>query len=858
MTIDTRPQHTPAMQQYLRFKAQYPDKLLFYRMGDFYELFFDDAQKASRLLDITLTKRGQSAGESIPMAGVPYHSAEGYWAKLIKLGESVVICEQVGDPATSKGIVERQVARILTPGTVSDEALLEERRDNLLAALHVQGDVFGLASLDIGSGRLNILQVNSVEALLGELARLNPAELLINEELSQTPWLKNYSGVRRRAPWEFDLTTATRTLTQQFQTHDLAGFGCADQTVAIAAAGCLLLYAKDAQRTALPHIRALHVESREDSVMLDAATRANLELTVNLKGGHDNTLASVLDHTATAMGSRLLRRWLNRPLRNKTVLQNRQQAIESLVTTNNYHGLHDLLRSVGDLERILARVALKSARPRDLVQLRTALQTLPELQIKLNNLTTNLFKQLKGYIKPFPELVTLLEKAIVENPPVVIREGGVIAMGYHAELDELLNLSENAGQYLVDLETRERQRTGISTLKVGFNRVHGYYIEISRGQAAQAPQDYMRRQTLTNAERFITPELKQYEDKALSAKSKALALEKQLYDELLDKLIVHLIALQETASALSELDVLVCFAERAVTLNLVCPEIVETSGIYIEAGRHPVIEQVLDKPFVPNDVQLNPERRLLIITGPNMGGKSTYMRQTAVIVLLAMVGSFVPAKRAVIGPVDRIFTRIGAADDLAGGRSTFMVEMTETANILHNATEHSLVLMDEIGRGTSTFDGLALAFASAEYLAQQLRAYTLFATHYFELISLAEMLPGVANVHLDAVEHGDSIVFLYAVQDGPANQSYGLQVAQLAGVPRAVVTRAKQKLIELENQNIYLTHHAAQKPMPQQSELFVDYQQHPALHFLADVQPDQLTPKQALEMLYQLKSLEIK
>jgi DNA mismatch repair protein MutS len=883
-TTDIIAQHTPAMQQYLRFKAQYPDKLLFYRMGDFYELFFDDAQRAARLLDITLTKRGQSAGGPIPMAGVPYHSAESYLAKLIKLGESIVICEQVGDPATTKGVMERQVARILTPGTVSDAALLEERRDNLLAALHMQNEVFGLASLDIGSGRLNILQVNNSEALQAELARLNPAELLINEELTQTPWLKNCNSVRRRPPWEFDLTTATRALTQQFQTHDLAGFGCADQTVAIAAAGCLLLYAKDTQRTALPHIRALHAENRADSVMLDAATRANLELTINLKGGHENTLASVFDHTATAMGSRLLRRWINRPLRNKTILQNRQQAIANLITTNNYRALHDLLKNVGDLERILARVALKTARPRDLVQLRMALQTLPNLKRELvgasgarpldnqnNNhgrpiyenhgrppVAPTLIEKIDDQIKLFPELTILLEKAIIENPPVVIREGGVIAIGYHAELDELRNLSENAGQYLVDLETRERQRTGINTLKVGFNRVHGYYIEISRAQAAQAPQDYMRRQTLTNAERFITPELKQYEDKVLSANSKALALEKQLYDQLLDQLITHLLALQETASALSELDVLVCLAERAVTLNLVCPELVEISGIHIEAGRHPVIEQVLDKPFVPNDTQLNPERRLLIITGPNMGGKSTYMRQTAVIVLLAMIGSFVPAQRAVIGPIDRIFTRIGAADDLAGGRSTFMVEMTETANILHNATENSLVLMDEIGRGTSTFDGLALAFASAEYLAQHLRAYTLFATHYFELISLAEILPAVANVHLDAVEHADNIVFLYAVQEGPANQSYGVQVAQLAGVPRAVVARAKQKLIELENQNIYLTHHATHEPTPKQNDLFIDYQQHPVLHFLADIHPDQLTPKQALEILYQLKSLELK
>lgn len=838
------------MQQYLRIKAEHPDKLLFYRMGDFYELFFDDALKGAKLLDITLTKRGQSAGEPIPMAGVPYHSAESYLAKLIKCGESIAICEQIGDPATSKGPVERQVVRIVTPGTVSDEALLEERRDNLLAALHAQGDQFGLATLDITSGRFNVSQIGGTEALLSELTRLNPVELLVNEEFVHSSLLSNRAGVRRRPPWEFDLTTATRTLTQQFQTRDLAGFGCVDMPLAIIAAGCLFNYAKDTQRTALPHIRALHVERREDSVILDAATRRNLEITINLSGTKENTLASVFDHTATPMGSRLLCRWLNRPLRNQTILKLRQQAINNLLETNSFAAVHSLLRSIGDLERILARIALKSARPRDLLQLRNALAVLPDVHNKIISLNADLIIQLKSKIKLFPELFHLLQKALVENPPVVIRDGGVIANGYHAELDELRNLSENAGQYLIDLETRERQRTGINTLKVGFNRVHGYYIEISRGQAAQAPADYIRRQTLANAERFITPELKQYEDKALSARSRALTLEKQLYDELLEKLLIHLVELQDTANALSELDVLSCLAERAEALNLVCPELSTSPGIHIEAGRHPVIEQVLDTPFVPNDTKFNSDRRMLIITGPNMGGKSTYMRQTALITLLAMVGSFVPAKRAVIGCVDRIFTRIGAADDLASGRSTFMVEMTETANILHNATEYSLVLMDEIGRGTSTFDGLALAFACAEYLAKHLRAYTLFATHYFELTSLAEHLPAVANVHLDATEHSDSIVFLYAVNEGPANQSYGLQVAQLAGVPRVVIKRAKEKLIELENQG------TVARVQLHQPDLFVMPTENPVISELEKINPDQLSPKEALEILYRLKQLK--
>lgn len=847
-TTDNFVNHTPMMQQYLRIKAQHTDKLLLYRMGDFYELFFDDALKAAKLLDITLTKRGNSAGEPIPMAGVPYHSVESYLAKLVKLGESVAICEQIGDPATSKGPVERQVARIVTPGTVSDEALLEERRDNLLLAIHAHQNDFGLATLDITSGRFNVLQISGTEALLGELTRLNPVELLISEEFPQVTLLTNYSSVRRRPIWEFDLTTATRMLTEQFQTRDLAGFGCNEMPLAIIAAGCLLNYAKDTQRTALPHIRALHVERREDSVILDAATRRNLEITVNLNGSKDNTLASVFDHTATPMGSRLLCRWLNRPLRQPVVLQARQQAIHHLLAYSQHQALHILLRGIGDLERILARVALKSARPRDLLQLRNALAVLPDLHNKLVTLDTDLVNQIKQQIKLFPELFRLLQQALVENPPVVIRDGGVIAQGYHAELDELRNLSENAGQYLIDLETRERQRTKISTLKVGFNRVHGYYIEISRGQAAQAPADYIRRQTLTNAERFITPELKAYEDKALSARSRALTLEKQLYDDLLDQLLTYLVDLQITASALSELDVLSCLAERAETLNLVCPELSTAPGIHIEAGRHPVIEQVLDTPFVPNDTKLNTNRRMLIITGPNMGGKSTYMRQTALITLLAMTGSFVPAKHAVIGCVDRIFTRIGAADDLASGRSTFMVEMTETANILHNATEYSLVLMDEIGRGTSTFDGLALAFACAEYLAKQLRAYTLFATHYFELTSLADSLPAIANVHLDAVEHGDSIVFLYALNDGPANQSYGLQVAQLAGVPRVVISRAKEKLRELENHVV--------PTKPQQADLFMMPVENPVLEALKKVNPDQLSPKDALEVLYQLKSIQ--
>lgn len=841
--------HTPMMQQYLRIKANFPDMLLFYRMGDFYELFFDDAKKAARLLDITLTARGQSGGNPIAMAGVPFHAAESYMAKLLRQGLSIAVCEQVGDPKTSIGPVERQVVRILTPGTVSDAAFLEEGHDNVLVALHQQKDIFGIAILDISSGRFQLLQVQGLEALYGELERLKPTELLISEECDIT---FSRAGVRRRPIWEFELDTSIRLLTQQMQTHDLAGFGCHDLPQALCAAGCLLQYAKETQRTALPHIRALHVERREDAVILDAATRRNLELVTNLSGTQENTLASVFDHTATVMGSRLIKRWLNQPLRDRDILLARQKSIQNLLTDRLYLSLHNTLRSVSDLERILARVALKSARPRDLIELRTTLNALPELQDYLRNCNAELLKKLSDAIREFPEIYALLSQAIVENPPVTIRDGGVIAEGYDAELDELLMLSEHAGDFLIQLEEREKNRTGLSTLKVGYNRVHGYYIEISRLQADAAPADYIRRQTLKNAERFITPELKTFEDKALSSREKALAREKILYDQLLDKILVELQPLQTCARALAELDVLTNFAERADSLQLSCPTLTNDFAIHIEAGRHPVVESVLQQPFVPNDVTFDSARRMLMITGPNMGGKSTYMRQVALIVLLAHVGSFVPATSAQIGVVDRIFTRIGAADDLASGRSTFMVEMTETAAILHNATEQSLVLMDEIGRGTSTFDGLSLAFACAEFLAMDIRAYTLFATHYFELTSLADEIYTVKNIHFAATEHNDKIIFLHTVNEGPASQSYGIQVAQLAGVPRKVIQMAKQKLQDLETSAV-----TSLQPIslqPQQFDLFsVKEKTHPVLERLKEMDPNQFSPREALEILFQLK-----
>jgi DNA mismatch repair protein MutS len=862
------------MQQYLRIKAEHPNELCFYRMGDFYELFFDDAKKASEILDISLTARGKSNGEPIPMAGIPYHSADGYLAKLVRKGESVAIIEQIGDPATSKGPVERKVMRVVTPGTITDEALMDASQDNLLVALHYSFDKdtqttsYGIASMDIGSGRFQVLEVQDLDAALSELQRLNPAELLISDDLATPELAEGRRGLRKRAPWEFELETAQRLLCQQFGTQDLAGFGCEHLLTGIAAAGCLMAYVKETQRTALPHIRALAHENRDEAVTLDASTRRNLELDINLNGGEENTLFSVLNTGATSMGRRLLRRWLNRPLRNLNVLLSRQEAIAGLQDNYRFEPVHSILKRVGDMERILGRLALRSSRPRDLSRLLESLATYPELQTEISAIDSALLAQLGQNIRTFPDLVELLDRAVVENPPVVLRDGGVIAEGFDEELDDLRNISSNAGQFLVDLETRERERTGITTLKVGYNRVHGYYIEISRAQSDNAPVDYIRRQTLKNAERFITPELKEFEDKALSAKSRALAREKALYEILIETLNEQLLPLQISAEAVAELDVLCTLSERAQALNFCRPELKQEPGIDIQAGRHPVVEQVLEDPFVPNNLSFSDARKMLIVTGPNMGGKSTYMRQTALITLLAHIGSFVPAEAGTIGMVDRIFTRIGSSDDLAGGRSTFMVEMTETANILHNASERSLVLMDEIGRGTSTFDGLSLAWACATHLAQNVKAFTLFATHYFEITCLPETIPSVANVHLDATEHNDNIVFLHNIQEGPANQSYGIQVAKLAGIPASVLAEAKEQLLLLE-QGAQTPASASLSPKPTpvvhaptpdlddpfQSDMFGSSAPHPAMEALEDLSPDELSPRQALEELYRLKGL---
>jgi len=848
---------TPMMQQFLRIKAENKHHILFYRMGDFYELFFDDAKKVSKILDITLTARGHSGGEPIPMCGVPFHSVEPYLAKLVKLGESVAICEQVGDPATSKGPVERKVARVLTPGTVTDESLLDDKRDNLLAALNLVGNIYGLATLDVSSGRFSIMELNNLDAVLSELERLRPAELLISETFDRKQLPADFHGLKKQSAWLYDAENAYHLLIKQFATHDLKAFGCDDLKIAIGAAGCLLEYVKDTQKSALPHIQGLHTERREDTIIMDASTRRNLEIEHNLSGTTEHTLASLMDSTATSMGGRMLRRWLNRPIRSRVILNERYQAIASFIEQHRYQDVDEILNAIGDIERILARIALKSARPRDLAILRDSLKCIPSLKTQLENHgSATLLQQLKQSTKDHSPVYELLQNAIIENPPVVIRDGGVIAKGFNKELDELRELRENSDQFLIDLEKREKEQTGINSLKVGFNRVHGFYIEISRLNSDKAPAHYVRRQTLKAAERFITPELKEYEDKVLSAKERALAKEKALYEQITEDLQPHIASLQKSATALSEIDVLHCLAHKAVELNLCQPELNNKSGLEITAGRHPVVESVLDSPFVPNHLALSGKRNVLIITGPNMGGKSTYMRQTALIVLLAHIGSYIPAEAAVVGEIDRIFTRIGASDDLVGGRSTFMVEMTETANILHNATANSLVLLDEIGRGTSTFDGLALAWACAEQISTNIKCLTLFATHYFELTIMPEQRNNVANVHLTATEHKNKIVFLHTVKEGPANQSYGLQVASLAGVPQRVIDKAKNKLYELENQNLPAIEQSGQ----QQLSLMMDNNDEDQKNrdisdAIASLEPDNLSPREALEQLYILKEM---
>jgi DNA mismatch repair protein MutS len=830
------------MQQYLRLKAQHPEILMFYRMGDFYELFYDDAEKGSRLLDLTLTTRGQSAGAPIRMAGVPVHSVEQYLAKLVKMGESVAICEQVGDVATAKGPVDREVTRIVTPGTLTDPALLDDKADNILLSVLKDKSSVGLAWLSLASGELRVAEV-APQALDNELRRIAPAEILAADGLE----LPGYT-VTRLPAWHFEFESGRKKLLEQLGASTLAGFGVEDLEPAIAACGALLDYAKKTQGQALAHVGAVRAERAGEYLRMDAATRRNLEITETLRGEPEPTLFSLLDECATGMGSRLLRHWLHHPLRDQAVLISRHESVETLYEKNEE--VRKTLRRFADVERITARIALKNARPRDLSGLRESLGLLEALGVLIPD-SVPLLRNLIQDLKTPEETQKLLVAAIAPEPSAMLRDGGVIADGYSAELDELRGLQTNAGEFLIALEAREKERTGIPNLRVAYNHVHGYYIEITNSHAEKVPADYRRRQTLKNAERYITPELKTFEDKALSARDRALALEKALYEGILDELKFSIKKLQKIAAALAQLDVLCCFAGIAEKKNYCRPAFTNEISIDITAGRHPVVEFRVD-PYIANDCRLSPARQLLLITGPNMGGKSTYMRQVALITLLAHTGSFVPAKSARIGPIDQIYTRVGASDDLAGGRSTFMVEMTESANILHNATPASLVLMDEIGRGTSTFDGLALAWAIGRFLLEKNRSLTLFATHYFELTRLALEYKAAANIHLDAVEHKDTIVFLHAVEEGPADRSYGLHVAALAGVPKPVIRQAKKYLEMLEAQSLR---------RGGQDDLFLNEKkpEEPEADALREalqgVNPDELTPREALELLYRLKKL---
>ncbi|MAZ44505.1 MAG: DNA mismatch repair protein MutS [Legionellales bacterium] len=848
--MTTKLAHTPMMQQYWSIKNEFKDLLLMYRMGDFYEFFYEDAHKAAKLLDLTLTKRGQSAGEPISMAGVPVHAVEGYLAKLIAQGESVAICEQVESPSASKGVVKREVTRIVTPGTVTEETLLNSQRDNILLCLYAKPktDLYGLSTLDLSTGRFTVEQLTSEQDLLSECARYNPTEVVLADGNNAAKWVPKGCKITLRAASDFSLSQAQRALCEHFKVANLDAFGCEDLPIALSAAGALIRYALDTQKRELIHITSLKKESISDILTIDPQSRRNLEISENLVGKRENTLLSCLDSTQTPMGSRCLARWLNQPIVCHDKIRLRQASVKALL--NDWEAVKNAISGVGDIDRILTRVTLKSARPKDLLQLAHALSIIPNLLSALSKITpSTLLKRLISQLDPHPSLFSLIDAAIIDSPPLLIRDGGVIKVGYNDTLDELRGLEQKAEGFLNELEVKEKQRTGLSSLKVGYNRVHGYYIEISKGQSEQAPPEYSRRQTLKNAERYIIPELKTFEDKILNAQEKALALEKELYDDLLVQIGNHLSSLQQTSHALCVIDVLSCFAERAEKLRLCCPTLSEKNMIQISQGRHLVVEKNLETAFVPNDVDMSRQQPLLMITGPNMGGKSTYMRQTALIVLLTHVGSFVPADSAVIGPIDKIMTRIGASDDLASGRSTFMVEMTETAHILRTATNKSLVIIDEIGRGTSTYDGLSIAGATAEFLSQDIGALTLFSTHYFELTKLADNSDKMKNVHLGATKNKNTLVFLHKISAGSASKSYGIEVAKLAGVPFSVLESARCKLNKLEATS---TSNDSQ-PLKYTSPKTNEHQK--VIHLLKDTDLDSLTPREAAAILYRLKSL---
>jgi DNA mismatch repair protein MutS len=844
--LEQSSQHTPVMQQFLGFKAEHPDMLLFFRMGDFYELFYDDAKKAARLLNIALTKRGKSGGNTIPMAGVPYHAVDNYLAKLINLGESVVICEQVGDPALSKGPVERKVVRIITPGTITEDILLNDRVANILLAIYKTKKAYGLASVELSSGQMNILEVDEKTLLEDIIEQYQPAEILLSEGFEYDSMESLNRIITKRPEWHFNQKSAESIIKQQYEIQDLNGFGCQHLSAAISALGCLIQYLNDTQKILLPHLQPPRINLANETIQIDAVSRRNLEIESSLIEGKFHSLLDVIDTTSTVMGSRLLRRWLQQPIRDHATLKCRHDAVENLLNNRLYSDFNEAMHSICDIERIMSRIALKSARPRDLIQLRDSITVLPQIKGYLENINSSRLNVLYQNISLFPKLLQTLNEALIDEPPILIRDGGVIAEAYDKELDELKKLSHDAGQFLINLEEQEKKRTGIQGLKVGYNRVHGYYIEISRLHSANVPDDYNRRQTLKAVERFITPELKLFENKILSAKERSLACEKKLYDELLDIIVKYLAELQLCASSLAEFDIYLSFAEVAKTLNFTAPVMTKEDEILIEGGRHPVVEQIQSEVFIANDLSLNNDINMLIITGPNMGGKSTYMRQTALIVILAHIGSYVPALKAVIGPIDKLFTRIGASDDLSSGRSTFMVEMTETANILNNATRNSLVLMDEIGRGTSTYDGLSLAWACALHLAKVTQSYTLFATHYFELTVFPEHHDNVENVHMDVVEHGDEIVLLHSVKHGPANQSYGIQVASLAGIPKSVIKDAKNRLHEIESQAPVVKIEKSKTN---------SFNTDSILEKIRMIDPDITNPKQALALLYELQAM---
>ena len=865
-TIDS---HTPMMQQYLKVKMQHPHALMFYRMGDFYELFFDDAHKAAKLLGITLTHRGKTNGNPIPMAGVPFHAAEGYLARLVKKGETVVICEQVGE-VTGKGPVDRQVVRILTPGTLTDDALLNSHQSSNLVALCLQQNQIGIALLDLSAGIFKVQQQDfKLEQLSIELARLMPSEILVDEDIVDPNILEHVKRqldcpVTKRPNVDFNLNNAQKTLCDQLGVSTLSGFGIDHLPLAKAAAAALIHYAKDTQKTALPHIRSIQLEQSSDFIALDPVTRRNLEV-VDPLFEHGTSLFQLINDCQTAMGSRLLSRTLMQPLRDTALLDARLDAIQACIDGYHEAPIRLVLKEIGDIERVLSRVALGSARPRDLVQLRQASAQLPFLRHALNPIVANqqsqLIQQLNEELGDFNGLYQRLLAAIVENPPVLLRDGNVIAEGFDSELDELRKIRDHAGQFLIDLEIKEREQSGIPTLKIGYNRVSGYYIELTRAQAEQAPEHYIRRQTLKNAERYITPELKSFEDKVLSSESRALAREKMLFEMLLEELRQDIANLQMMSAAIAQIDLLSNFAHQARLRNWARPEFSPETGIKILAGRHPVVEALSKTAFTPNDTHLDYAHRMAIITGPNMGGKSTFMRQTALISLLAYCGSFVPAQSAVLGPIDRIFTRIGSADDLSTGKSTFMVEMTETSQILHHATNQSLVLMDEVGRGTSTYDGLSLAWACVLDLSKRVKCLCLFATHYFELTELSKE-SGIYNYHVSAKELNGNLILLHKVQQGPASQSHGLQVAKLAGIPANVIKEAQNRLKILERQQQQHVNTAVQRDLfapavqaePNIIERVVEVEKaSPALEILKALDVDNLTPREALQHLYQLK-----